>query len=102
MKVGQKHKWKYTTGKWNETKIAPRTWKFTYNQTKTRLGHKAPQKSGMPIKSKLIWNINAKQYAIKTSPNTYKLVMRGIKTQNAYSTPKTKKMVYTHSKRKSK
>lgn len=81
MRIGQKHKWKYKTEKWNETKIGKRKWKFVYTQGKTRSGHLAPVGTGLPIGSKLIWNIRAKQYAIKTTPNKYKLIMRGTKTQ---------------------
>lgn len=82
MRIGASHKWKYNTGTWNETKIGKRKWKFQYEQTKSRLGKTAPYGSGMPIGSKLIWNIKAKQYAIKVTPNKYRLIMRGIKTQD--------------------
>ena len=30
--------WTYSKGKWNEKKIAPRTWKFKYTNSKTRSG----------------------------------------------------------------
>lgn len=81
MKIGGRHSWKYKTDKWNEVKIAPRKWKFVYYQNKTRLGRNAPKGSGFPQGGKLHWKITADQYAVKTGPNTYKLIMRGIKRQ---------------------
>lgn len=91
MRIGSKHYWNYNTDKWNETKIAPRLWKFTYYQTKKRHGRNAPYGTGMPLGSKLHWKIRANQYAIKTSPNTYKLIMRGTKYQAGYTTKKYQK-----------
>ena len=48
--------------------IPIRTNKITFRKNRT-IG------SGMPIGSKLIWNIKAKQYAIKVTPNKYRLIM---------------------------
>lgn len=81
MKIGGQHSWIYKTGNWDETKVAPQTWRFRYEQTKTRKGHRAKYGTGMPLKSRLIWGIKAKQYAIKINPNQYKLIMVGTKKQ---------------------
>ena len=81
MRIGGHHEWKYNTGNWSETKIAPKTWKFRYEQTKTRRGKLAPYGSGMPINSRINWLIKARQYAVKVTPNKYKLVMIGTKKQ---------------------
>lgn len=91
MKIGHGHKWKYSSGIWKETKITPKSWKFTFTNSKTRAGHSAPYGTGMPIGSKLIWRIKANQYAIKTSPNTYQLIMKGKKTMGRWKTPYKKK-----------
>jgi hypothetical protein len=87
--VGYKHNWNYRTDKWIERKIAPKTWTFTYYQTKHRGGGKVARLgTGMPLGSKLHWRIQANQYAVKTGPNTYRLIMRGTKRQAGYTTNK--------------
>src|SRR5262245_21097223 len=45
MKVGGRHKWHYEAGEWNEKKVAPDRWEFTYAVPKRRHG-KAPVGSG--------------------------------------------------------
>lgn len=99
MKIGASHSWNYQTGKWNERKIGPRKWTFTYQQSKTRAGRKAPYGSGMPIGSRLDWRIRARQTAVKVSPNKYLLTMKGIKTQAGYKLGKGKKK-WNRSKRR--
>lgn len=91
MKIGGKHTWKYWQGIWKEKKINPKTWVFTYTHGKTRTGSWAPRGTGMPTGSKLVWKIRANQYAIKTGPNTYKLIMKGKKYMGAWKTPKKRK-----------
>lgn len=91
MKVGYGHVWKYSSGIWKETKISPKAWRFTYSNSKRRAGHSAPYGTGMPTGSKLIWKIRANQYAIKTGPNTYKLIMKGKKYMGRWKTPRKKR-----------
>jgi hypothetical protein len=86
MKVGGAHLWKYQSEVWSEKKIAPRKWSFTFEQTKTRLGRTAPTGSGFPVGGRLLWGITATQRAVKTGPNTYKLIMSGTKKQLGYKT----------------
>ena len=88
--VGFKHAWKYKTEQWFEQKIKPKTWTFTYYQTKGRKYYKAKPGQGMPIGDTIIWGIKAIQTAKKTGANTYKLIMKGTKKQIGYI-PKTKK-----------
>lgn len=91
MRVGASHRWKYITERWNETKVSPKKWLFTYKQHKVRLGRKAPKGSGLPLRSRLHWKIIADQYAIKTSPNDYRLVMKGKKYRVGYKYKKDRK-----------
>lgn len=92
MRIGGKHKWEYHQNTWKEIKTGPKSWNFVYEQTKTRKGSWAKKGQGMPTGSKLIWKIKAKQYAIKTGPNTYKLVMKGKKYREKWKVPKRKWM----------
>ena len=39
MRVGRRHKSYYDEGEWNETKVTPDRWQFTYEVTKRRAGH---------------------------------------------------------------
>jgi hypothetical protein len=48
MRVGGRHKWYYETGEWNERKVAPDRWEFTYAVPKRRAG-RAPPGSGVPV-----------------------------------------------------
>ena len=65
--------------------------RFCNYQTKRRAGRTAPRGSGMPIGYKLNWYIKAHQYAVKTGPNTYKLIMKGKKYLAGYKKNKDKK-----------
>lgn len=87
---GFKHKWKYTTSYWNEIKVSPRKWLFTFYQTKYRKGRKAKYGSGIPLRGRIHWKLNAHQYALKTSPNSYKLITKGSKRLVRYQKPKRK------------
>jgi hypothetical protein len=54
-------------GNWKETKIKPRTWKFKYTfYTKKKPEYKVAR-------------IKATQYALKTTPNKYSIIMKGKK-----------------------
>lgn len=76
---GYKVSWNYKTGQWNERKVSPKKWVFVYKQTKKRRGKPAPKGTGFPIGGKIHWKGRFDQYAIKISPNTYKLIMKGQK-----------------------
>ena len=78
---GYKHKWWYNRGKWNETKIGPGKWRITWTAVKGRRGSRAKFHRNAPgIGTKIQWNIRAKQYAQKISPNKYVTRMVGTKT----------------------
>lgn len=105
MRIGGKHKWSYHTERWNEVKVAPRKWKFTFSQTKRRRGYAVHGRQfattrgnshanwgqGMPKGARLHWKGEFDQYAVKTSPNTYRLTMKGTKYQAGYKMPKDRK-----------
>lgn len=82
-KIGFKHKWNY---KHNKTIDKGR--KVTIYQTKKR-SRKAPKGTGMPIGSKLIWNIKARMKTKKV-PKGYIVTIKGWKGQGAYKLPKQK------------
>jgi hypothetical protein len=54
MRVGGHHRWYYDKGEWEEKKIAPDKWEFTYAVTKRRAGH-APEGSGVPVGTEYHW-----------------------------------------------
>lgn len=71
---GYKHHWKYT-GRWNETKTGPGTWKFQFKATKKTKAKGMGPKPGY----KVHWKIQADQYAVKTRKGTYQTNMLGTK-----------------------
>lgn len=79
MRPGQKHKWYYkhlktlSKGRW-----------FKIFQLKKRSGL-APKGSGMPVGSKLHWEITATEKVTKLSDGRYKIVMEGTKIQKGYT-----------------
>lgn len=95
MKVGSGHLWRYPNGVWSEKKVAKKKWRFAFKSTKVRAGKKAPIGSGMPVGSRLVWGIKAKQVAVKVSPNHYITYMVGTKVQKAHSTKPTGKLKFT-------
>lgn len=77
---GYKHRWKYSKGPWNEIKIAPGKWLFTWSSTKGRK-IKAKYHRNAPKRGTLIkWRINAVQTAYKKDANHYITKMKGRKT----------------------
>ena len=76
--IGYKHDWNYSAGRWKESKVAPKTWKFTYSQSKSNRKLKS-YTSGPGVGSRIHWKIDANQYALKTKPWKYKLLMKGKK-----------------------
>ena len=77
--VGYVHDWKYSKGRWVEKKVAPKSWRFVYKNSKTNAKLKS-YKSGPGIGSRILWKIDANQSAIKTKPWKYDLMMIGKKT----------------------
>jgi hypothetical protein len=83
MKVGGRHKWYYEKGEWNEKKVTPDRWEFSYAVPKRRAGH-APPGSGVPIDTEYHWYILAHQNVRKLDENTYSTSMTGLKYKLAH------------------
>ena len=83
MKVGGRHKWYYDKGEWNEKKVTPDRWEFSYAVPKRRAGH-APPGSGVPIGTEYHWYILAHQNVRKLDENTYTTAMTGLKYKLAH------------------
>jgi hypothetical protein len=83
MKVGGRHKWYYEKGEWNEKKVTPDRWEFTYTVPKRRAGH-APPGSGVPVDTEYHWYILAHQNVRKLDENTYSTSMTGLKYKLAH------------------
>ena len=83
MRVGGSHSWYYRQGEWNETKVAPDKWQFTYNANKRRRWD-APEGSGAPVGTEYHWYILAHQNARKLNANEYITSMTGMKYKLAH------------------
>jgi hypothetical protein len=83
MRVGGRHKWYYEKGEWNEKKVTPDRWEFTYAVPKRRAGH-APPGSGVPVGTEYHWYILAHQNVRKLDANTYTTAMTGLKYKLAH------------------
>lgn len=83
MRVGGRHKWHYEKGEWNEKKVTPDRWEFTYAVPKRRAGH-APPGSGVPLGTEYHWYILAHQNVRKLDANTYSTAMTGLKYKLAH------------------
>jgi hypothetical protein len=83
MRVGGRHKWHYEKGEWNEKKVAPDRWEFTYAVPKRRAGH-APPGSGVPLGTEYHWYILGHQNVRKLDANTYTTAMTGLKYKLAH------------------
>src|SRR5215475_1209412 len=83
MKVGGRHKWHYEKGEWNEKKVTPERWEFSYAVPKRRAGH-APPGSGVPVGTEYHWYILAHQNVRKLDEHTYSTAMTGLKYKLAH------------------
>jgi hypothetical protein len=83
MRVGGRHKWYYEKGEWNEKKVAPDRWEFSYAVPKRRAGH-APPGSGVPVGTEYHWYILGHQNVRKLDENTYTTAMTGLKYKLAH------------------
>ncbi len=83
MEVGGRHKWYYDRGEWDEKKIAPDKWEFTYAVTKRRAWY-APEGSGVPVGTEYHWYILADQNVRKLDANNYTTTMTGFKYKLAH------------------
>jgi hypothetical protein len=83
MRVGGRHKWHYEKGEWNEKKVAPDRWEFSYAVPKRRAGH-APPGSGVPLGTEYHWYLLAHQNVRKLDENTYTTALTGLKYKLAH------------------
>jgi|GEM_PF-756195 hypothetical protein len=83
MRVGGNHCWFYQQGEWNETKVAPDRWEFSYSVNKLRKWN-APEGSGAPVGTEYHWFILAHQNVRKLNANEYATSMRGVKYKLAH------------------
>jgi len=83
MRVGGSHSWYYGQGKWEETKVTPDKWQFTYAVEKRRKWD-APEGSGAPTGTEYHWYILAHQIVKKLNANEYTTSMTGAKYKIAH------------------
>lgn len=83
MRVGGSHSWCYRQGEWNETKVSPDRWQFTYAVNKRRKWV-APEGSGAPVGTEYHWYILARQNVRKLNANEYSTSMAGTKYKLAH------------------
>jgi len=86
MAIRGTHVWKYPNGVWQEQKIAPDRWNFSFRSEKKRM-HKAPPGSGALPGTQYHWFILAHQRVRKLDPDTYETVMEGVKYKVAHKRP---------------
>ena len=86
MRVGGRHDWDYPEGRWQETKIAPDQWSFSFASTKRRR-HRAPAGSGAPDGTMFHWLTLAHQRVRKVDENTYETFMEGSKWKVGHRRP---------------
>ena len=86
MRVGGSHSWYYRQGGWDETKITPDKWRFTYSANKRRKWD-APEGSGAPTGAEYHWYILAHQNVRKLNANEYSTSMTGVKYKLAHRRP---------------
>jgi len=83
MRVGGSHSWYYRQGEWEEVKVAPDKWQFTYAVNKRRKWD-APEGSGAPVGTEYHWYILAHQKVRKLDANEYTTSMTGTKYKLAH------------------
>ena len=86
MAVGGEHSWIYPHGLWNERKVAPAKWEFTFRSIKER-DRPAPPESGAERGAQFHWYILAHQRVRKIDADTYDTFMTGVKHKVAHRRP---------------
>jgi hypothetical protein len=86
MPVGGVHEWEYPLGIWQERKVAPDRWTFSFVSEKRR-SRKAPEGSGALPGTRYHWFILAHQRVKKLDSDTYSTVMEGVKYKLAHKRP---------------
>ncbi len=86
MRIGGEHRWVYPEGIWQERKVAPDRWEFTFESLKKR-SREAPEGSGAPAGTGYHWFILAHQRVKKRDKDTYETLMEGVKYRVAHRRP---------------
>jgi tRNA (cmo5U34)-methyltransferase len=86
MSIGDGHRWLYPDGIWEERKVAPDRWDFTFSSLKTRT-RSAPEGSGAAIGTSYHWYILAHQRVRKRDKDSYDTFMEGMKFKVAHRRP---------------
>jgi hypothetical protein len=86
MPVGGTHAWDYPHGVWQERKVAPERWVFSFRSEKKR-ARKAPEGTGALPGTQYHWFILAHQFVRKLDQDTYETVMQGVKYKVAHRRP---------------
>jgi hypothetical protein len=86
MPIGGTHVWEYPHGVWQEHKVAPDRWVFSFLSEKKR-ARRAPEGSGALPGTRYHWFILAHQRVRKIDQDTYETVMEGVKYKVAHKRP---------------
>ena len=86
MPVGGEHAWVYPRGIWQERKLDPDRWTFTFSSLKTR-ARSAPEGSGAVIGTGYHWFLIAHQRVRKRDKDSYETFMEGVKFKIAHRRP---------------
>lgn len=86
MAIGGTHVWDYPQGVWQEKKVDPDRWVFSFRSDKKRV-RKAPEGSGAFPGTQYHWFILSHQWVRKVDQDTYETVMEGVKYKIAHKRP---------------
>ena len=86
MAIGGEHLWEYPDGLWQERKVEPDRWTFTFSSQKRRT-RSAPEGSGAPVGTGYHWFIIAHQRVRKKDKDVYETTMEGVKYKVAHRRP---------------
>lgn len=86
MRVGGRHDWDYTGGRWQETKVAPDQWEVRFRSLKRRRHH-APVGSGAEPGTGFHWFLLAHQRVRKLDEDTYETFLEGSKWKVGHRKP---------------
>jgi hypothetical protein len=86
MPIGGTHVWEYPHGVWQERKVAPDRWVFSFLSEKKR-ARRAPEGSGALPGTQYHWFILAHQRVRNVDRDTYETIMEGVKYKVSHKRP---------------